>query len=355
MAESEAFELEHRGEVHRAADFDVLLKWAEDLRVSVSDRFRPAGSEDWTPVMHDPRLKALLSPENQWRVRMASGEFTAGSFEAVIRWARESRLSTDAVVEGPRTPPGGVLASALPALSGHLLEAGTMNEKVPRLRIDGRVYPAPDVETISRWISESRVPLDAQISLADGPWEPVGSCGLFDLEKWPQAALGDTDEPPDRPPVPLFVPEPVAQQAPPGDENVPATVISDAFPSESEPEKPPEGAEREEADDSEEFPMPEEDTPELFRVITVSGTEHAFEDPSEIIGLLRKRRIMEYDEVRHSSLPDGSASVGALADLVRKNRKGKAIGWRVTAVLLLAAAGVYLADTFGLIQVPWLP
>ncbi|MFO7625802.1 MAG: hypothetical protein R6V62_00925 [Candidatus Fermentibacteraceae bacterium] len=343
MAESEAYELEHRGEVHRARDFDVLLKWAEDLRMSVSDRFRPAGSEDWTPVTQDPRLKALLSPENQWRVRMASGEFTAGSFEAVTRWAQEGRLSTDAVVEGPRTPPGGVLASALPALSVHLVEAATVNEKLPRIRIDGRVYPAPDVETISRWISESRVPLDAQISLEDGPWEPVGSCGLFDLEKWPQAALGDTDEP--------F--ETVAQPATAGDEHAPATVIPDAFPPETA--APPKGAEREENDYVEELPHHEEDMPEPFRVITASGGEHTFEDPAEIIGLLRKRRIMEYDEVRHSSLPEGSASVGALADLVRKSRKGKGPGWRITAFLLLAAAGVYLADTFGLIEVPWLP
>ncbi len=137
------------------------------------------------------------------------------------------------------------------------------------------------------------------------------------------------------------------------DDDAPAAVISDTFP--SEPETPPEGVEHEEADDGEEFPLPGEDVPELFRVFTASGTEHTFEDPAEIIGLLRKRRIMEYDEVRHSSLPDGSASVGALADLVRKSRKGKGIGWRITAVLLLAAAGVYLADTFGLIEVPWLP
>lgn len=343
MAGSEAYELEHRGEVHRASDFDVLLKWAEDLRVSVSDRFRPAGSEDWTPVTHDPRLKALLSPENQWRVRMASGEFTAGSFEAVIRWAREGRLSTDAVVEGPRTPPGGVLASALPALSGHLVKAGTANEKLPRLRIDGRVYPAPDVETISRWISESRVPLDAQISLVDGPWEPVGSCGLFDLEKWPQAALSDTDEPPETAVLPV----------PSEGDDAPAAVMPDAFP--PEPEAQPEDGEPEETGDDGEPQLQQEDSPELFRVISGSGTEHTFEDPSEIIGLLRKRRIMEYDEVRHSSLPDGSASVGALADLVRKSRKGKGMGWRITAVLLISAACVYLADTFGLIEVPWLP
>ncbi len=343
MAESEAYELEHQGEVHRARDFDVLLKWAEDLRMSVSDRFRPAGTEDWTPVMQDPRLKALLSPENQWRVRMASGDFAAGSFEVVIRWAREGRLSTDAVVEGPRTPPGGVLASALPALSGHLVEAGAANEKLPRLLIDGRIYPAPDVETISRWISESRVPLDAQISLAEGPWEPVGSCGLFDLEKWPQAALGETDEPP----------EAVAQPAPADNRDAPAAVVPAAVV--PEPGVPPECAEREETDDDEEPSEPEEDAPEPFLVITASGVEHAFEDPAEIIRLLRKRRIMEYDEVRHSSLPDGSASVGALADLVRKNRKGKGLGWRIAAGLLLAAAGVYLADTFGLIEVPWLP
>lgn len=344
MADSEAYELEHGGEVHRAGDFGVLLKWAEDLRVSVSDRFRQAGTDDWTPVMQDPRLNAVLSPENHWRVRMASGDFTAGTFETVIRWAREGRLSTDAVVEGPRTPPGGVLASALPALSGHLVEPGTADERLPRISIDGRVYPAPDVETISRWITESRVPLDAQISLAEGPWEPVGSCGLFDLEKWPQAALGDTDEPPEA--------EIPAVQSRDADEA--ATAVPEPFT--RAPEAPAVVGEDEAAgaEDGEEPPMPDEETPEPFLVITASG-EHAFEDPAEIIALLRKRRVMEYDEVRHSSLPDGSASVGALADLVRKGRKGRGLGWRIAAVLLLAATGVFLADTFGLIEVPWLP
>lgn len=344
MAESEAYELEHLGEVHRAGNFEVLLKWAEDLRVGVSDRFRPAGSDDWKPVMQDPRLKAVLSPENQWRVRMASGDFTAGSFEVVIRWAREGRLSTDAVVEGPRTPPGGVLASALPALSGHLVEASAADEKLPRIRIDGRIYPAPDVETVSRWITESRVPLDAQISLAEGPWEPVGSCGLFDLEKWPQAALGDSDEPPE---IPL-------QPAPVRD----GDAAGIAVPSVPEPEQEPlpAAAIPDEPDlYEEEAARQDEDSPELFRVITASGGEHAFEDPAEIIALLRKRRVMEYDEVRHSSLPDGSASVGALADLVKKGRKGKGLAWRITAFLLLAATGVFLADTFGLVEVPWLP
>lgn len=338
MAESEAYELEHRGAVHRAANFKVLLKWAEDLRIEGGDRFRPAGSEEWMPVMSDPRLSALLSPENQWRVRMASGEYTAGSFEAVTKWAREGRLSTDAVVEGPRTPPGGVQAGALPALSAHLVEAGGKTGGLPRLRIDGRVYPAPDVETISRWISESRVPLEAQISLADGPWEPVGSCGLFDLETWPQAALGDTGEPPETAPEPDFTPAPAHRPSPVAPETVAAQVETLD----------------ENHDDGPPVHVPD-DSPETFRVITGSGVEYQCEDPAEMLVLARRRRIMEYDEVRHSSLPGGSASVGAVLDLVRKRGRGKGAGWKIAALVLLAAAGVFLADTVGWIQVPWLP
>ncbi len=350
MAESEAFELEHRGTVHRAADFDVLLKWAEDLRIDSSDRFRPAGSDDWKPVMQDSRLKTLLAPENHWRVRMSSGEFTAGSFETIAKWAREGRLSTDAVVEGPRTPPGGVMASALPALSAHLLEAETATGDLPRLMIDGRVYPAPDVETISRWISESRVPLEAQISLANGPWEPVGSCGLFDLENWPQAALGDAGEQHDQIPERVFVPEPLPQVSPPA-EAVPAgSVLPGIIAPAAAMGELPEYSGRGVPVDDDNAPEPEK-----FQVITGSGVEYSCVDPSEILVLLRKRKVMEYDEVRHSSLPDGSVSVGALVDLVRKKKRGMGVAWRITAVVVLAAAGVYLADTLGWIAVPWLP
>ncbi len=336
MAETEAYELEHRGAVHRAASFDVLLKWAEELRMDAGDRYRPAGTEDWFPVMKDQKLSALLSPENRWRVRMASGEYSTGGFETITKWAREGRLSTDAVVEGPRTPPGGVQATALPALSAHLVEAGWKADKLPRLRIDGRVYAAPDVETISRWISESRVPVEAQISLADGPWEPVGSCGLFDLETWPQAALGDTGD------LPGELPEPPPAPVPGPSPEVPPEFAAPV----PEPDR--------EATD--EHPLPEGDaSPEKFRVVTGSGVEYECEDPAEMVSLARKRRIMEYDEVRHSSLPGGSASVGAVLDLVRRGRRGKGSGWRIAALFLLAAAAVFLADTVGWIQVPWLP
>lgn len=352
MAESGAYELEHRGTVHRAADFDVLLKWAEDLRIDTADRFRPAGTEDWTPVVEEPRLKALLSPENHWKVRMASGEFTAGSFETVVRWAREGRVSTDAVVEGPRTPPGGVLASALPALARQLVEPRSGDDELPRLNIDGRIYPAPDVETISRWISESRVPLDASISLAGGPWEPVASCGLFDLEKWPHGALEDTGEPAEEKvrstPGPIPGPESESETEtgirPEPIDTLPTTGLT-------EPEAGPGGKGGE----------PEADTPggveepEPFRIITGSGLEYSCEDPVELLSMIRKRRIMEYDEVRHSSLPGGSASVGAVADLVRKRKHRRGAGWRIAALVFLAAAGIYLADTLGWITLPWLP
>jgi hypothetical protein len=349
MAESGAYELEHRGTVHRAADFDVLLKWAEDLRIDTADRFRPAGTEDWTPVKEEPRLNALLSPENHWKVRMASGDFTAGSFETVVRWAREGRISTDAVVEGPRTPPGGVLASALPALARQLVEPRPGDDELPRLNIDGRIYPAPDVETISRWISESRVPLDASISLAGGPWEPVANCGLFDLEKWPHAALEDAGEPPEEKAGAASrretAPEPEPSAEPESFQPVPA-------PGGARPDSGPGPQDEESGADT---AGEDQQGPEPFRIITGSGLEYSCEDPAELLSMLRKRRVMEYDEVRHSSLPGGSASVGAVADLVRRGKGGRGIGWKIAALVFLAAAGAYLADTLGWITLPWLP
>jgi hypothetical protein len=346
MSESQAYELEHSGGVHRASSFDVLLKWAEDLRVDGKDRFRPAGTHDWKQVTDDPRLAALLSPENHWRVRMSSGDFTAGSFEAVVRWAREGRLSTDAVIEGPKTPPGGVMASALPALAGQLKEADSDSDDLPRLRIDGIEYPAPDVETISRWITESRVPVDAEISLAGGIWEPVGSCGLFDLENWPQAALGEAEEPSGEPRP--SDPEPPLPE--PGESSVfpPAFTGRGELPDWFEKTRPPAEPEQKEEDS-------DGDSVESFTVITASGTEHSFEDPSEVLELLRKRKVMEYDEVRHSSLPEGSTSVGALADLMKRGRRRSGTGWWIAGAVLLAAAGVYFADTLGWITIPWLP
>lgn len=354
MAENRAFELEHDGRIHRATDYEVLLKWAEELRISGSDRFRPAGSDDWKPVTDDPQLAALLSPENLWRVKMSSGEFIAGSFEVIAGWARQGRLSTDAVIEGPKTPPGGVMASALPAVSGHLKETGVRNSDMPRLRIDGREYPSPDVETISRWISESRVPVEAEISLAGGPWEPVASCGLFDLENWPQSALGEVEEPS----------EEFSAQAPPEVLPEPSEPTPPLF-SEVEPPEPTEPGSAgplspEERDDPEtgagaEEPDPDSNHPaEAFRAISATGIEYEFEDPKEILTLLRRHRVMQYDEVRHSSLPGGSTSAGALADLMRRGRR-PGTWWRLAGAVLLASAAVYLADTLGWISIPWLP
>ncbi len=334
MAESGAYELEHRGTIHRASGFDVLIRWAEDLRVDEADRFRPAGSDEWTPVMEEPRLRALLSPENHWKVRMASGEFTAGSFEIVVRWAQEGRLSTDAVVEGPRTPPGGVQASALPVLARRLVEPRSGDDELPRLNIDGRIYPAPDVETVSRWISESRVPLDASISLAGGPWEPVASCGLFDLEKWPHAALEDTGEPGEEEgktsPGPTSGPEAEARIRPETfrivsavEKTEPATAAGGAG---SRGAVLSAGAKPEPAADGE---AEGKKGQESSRVITGSGVEHSDKEPDELLSMIRKREIAR--------------------------RRSRRTGWRIAAVVVLLAVGAYLADTLGWISLPWLP
>ncbi len=141
-----------------------------------------------------PQFASLLNPDNQWTVSMDSGVFKAPDFDVIVQWARDGRVTEDAVIEGPRTPPGGVRASALPAVAPHLREVPGKGSSAPWLRIDNREYRAPDTDTIRSWIRESRVPVESEISLDGKNWEPVISCGLFDLEDWPAEAHGTVEE-----------------------------------------------------------------------------------------------------------------------------------------------------------------
>jgi len=123
---------------------------------------------------------------------MGDKTYTAPDFETVVRWTREGRLASDAVIEGPRTPPGGVLAQGLPRLSPFLRPPmATGDDTPPRLRIDKVEYHPGDLDTIRTWIADSRVPVDAEISMAGGPWEPITECGAFEPETWPRGAWGE--------------------------------------------------------------------------------------------------------------------------------------------------------------------
>ncbi len=329
--ENGAYELNHRGVIHRASSFGQLLGWVKEYRVSAKDTFRKAGTEEWLPVMSQREFASILNPDNQWTVSMASGVFRAPDFDTVALWARESRLTEDAVIEGPRTPPGGVKASALPAVSPHLRELPGKKENAPWLEIDGRTYRAPDTETVRKWIRESRVPLEAGFSLDGENWEPVSSCGLFDLEDWPSAAHGTMEEPA----------LPVMPEIPPDEEPGPAVTVQDEVQAPDE-DNEDEATEKEAQVDPRTVPF----------VVTTSETEITVESVSELKRLLKKRLIFTYDEISHPTIPEESLSVGEFLERARK-AGSRRVMW-FWGVPLLAVAAAAVLELTGVIEVvPW--
>lgn len=335
--ESGAYELNHRGSIHRASDFSQLLSWVKEYRVSAGDTYREAGTEEWLPVMSRREFASILNPDNQWSVSMASGVFRAPDFETVVGWAREGRVTEDAVVEGPRTPPGGVKAAALPAMAQHLKELPGREQNAPWIRIDGRIYRSPDTDTVRSWIRESRVPVDSEFSLDGKNWEPVISCGLFDLEDWPDAAHGRVEED--------YLPEMPASEEP-------SPPIEEAPPSGGpaggeEEETLPESAGEEESTDGR-----DKEYRKVLLTVTTAENEITVESVSELKRLLRRRAIFSYDEISHPDNPDRTLSVGEYLEELRRAGKKKAFWiWGSAA----AAVAAYCAlELTGVIEtVPW--
>ena len=149
MTDDGAYEVMHAGRVHRAASMDTVLRWARERRITGEDSYRKAGEDRWNRVADHSALAEILDPSTWWTVKMDDREYTAPDFETVVEWTREGRVSTEAVIEGPRTPPGGVLASGLPGLAPFLREppAREPSEEPPRVRIDGREYGARTSQT----------------------------------------------------------------------------------------------------------------------------------------------------------------------------------------------------------------
>jgi len=334
--ESGAYELKHRDRIHRASDFNQLLEWAREYRITPEDSYRQAGTDQWIPVMSQREFASVLSPESQWSVSMKSGVFRAPDFETIIRWAGEGRITDDAVIEGPRTPPGGVRAAAFPAVSSLLKEVSDSGFRYPRLNIDGREYKAPDIEAIRGWIRDSRVPLESRISVDEGKnWETVSSCGLFDLEDWPAAAHGRVED--ERLPEMPENCEPAVQpsgpvqdgKAPAGDEK------KHEIPSEIGPEEV-------KADGGGSVP---------FTVVTAE-TEITVESVQELKRLVKKRLIFSYDEISHPSIKEESISVGEYLEGLRKRAGRKKMWlWAVPAILIAAAITLELTGVVEI--VPW--
>ncbi len=337
---SGAYELKHRGKIHRASEFSVLKKWVMESRVAAEDKFRVAGTEKWFPVLGEPEFAEFLGSGSRWIVRMASGEYKAHSFSVIAEWCRQGRITDDAVVEGPKTPPGGVKASALPAIAPFLCKQLAEKQIRPVLRIDGQQFTAPDTDTIRQWIKESRVPVDAEISLEGKDWEPVSNCGLFDLEDWPPAAHGRIEEEylPEMPSL-KSVPQPVK------------TII---------PEKT---SEEDEGDAS----VPEQTFREIREITrnadshssvpytVVSGnSETAVESIAQLKHLLRNKMIFSYDEIKHPSITEETISVGEF--LEKRKLSGESLVFKLLWGVPAAAAVAFALEYLKVVDfVSWLP
>jgi hypothetical protein len=345
---SGAYELKHCGKIHRASDFSELTGWVKESRVTAEDSFRSAGSEEWISITAEPELAAILNPSNHWTVTMKSGVFKAHQFEMIVRWAEEGRITDDAVVEGPRTPPGGVSATALPALAHNLRKPLDERKSFPLLRIDGREYPAPDADAIRSWIRDSRVPVESEISLDSKNWEPVSSCGLFDLEDWPQAAHGRVEE--------ELLPEMPRYQHSVSietDVSVPVTLHEEAVGSGEDEEsvfrKIQKGSSAQHTL-TQSVNTPENNIKLPFTVVS-GDSELAIESVAKLRALLKRREIYSYDELRQSGVTDGSTSVGEF--LARSKKRKSPFYWIMWGLFVAASAvsALELADVLSII--PW--
>jgi hypothetical protein len=322
MSEGSAYEVMHGGRVHRAASMDTVLRWARERRITGEDNYRKAGEDEWIRVADNSALAGILDPSTWWTVKMDDREYTAPDFETVVEWTREGRISTVAVIEGPRTPPGGVLASGLPGLAPFLREPPPRkpSEEPPRIRIDGRDYLPGSVDRIREWIKGSRIPLEAEISLDGGEWEPLSECSLFELEMWPSGAHGEeVDEGEAEPGSRPDKPERTGEGKPP---------LTDVTPERKE------GVSGEYSDDP-------------WQVVTLAG-EYEIRHPAEIFDLLDSKKAHSFDEVRHPDLPDGACSVAKMIEVLNLRRRWKYWWIWVLAALLLAAAAELYFKLFGL-------
>jgi hypothetical protein len=294
-AKAKAVELRHDGKTYRADNRDVFFKWAREHRISLDDSYRIAGTEKWIPVTANNELNILLDPENWWKIKMGGKTFVAPDWDAIVKWAKEGRLSVDVQIEGPKTPPGGILGKASTELSPYLREwvSDDPEKKPVRLRFDDRIFIPGNVDTLKKWILESRVPMEAEVSIQGEVWQPVADCGYFDPELWPtEASLMSADD----------LNKPVSRSKPPRYNTASEPPETDKPQSRDDVEPVFRDGTREgQAEDT-----PAADRQEkIYRITTSYGEDYIFENPEEVLALLKRKRIHSFDEVRHPDLPDG--------------------------------------------------
>ncbi|MCK4505560.1 MAG: hypothetical protein KAW14_08095 [Candidatus Aegiribacteria sp.] len=307
MAARKAVELRHEGRTYRADSREIFFKWAREHRISRDDSYRVAGADKWIPVTANSDLEKLLDPDNWWKIKMGSNTYIASDWDTIVKWAKDGRLSTEVQIEGPKTPPGGILGKASPELVPHLREllSEEPEEAQVRLRFDGRTFLPGDIDTLRRWIRESRVPAEAEVSLPGEEWQSASECVYCEKELWPEAAV-ESDES-DIPAIPESKFEP------------PEAGLVPESPSVEEPDKhgeviSPDSTEGqapvletiEETDEVEEIP---------YRIRTTYGEDYTFKQPQDVMSLLKRKRIHGFDEVRHQDLPDGAMSVSEFIEV----------------------------------------
>ena len=341
MAGAKAVELRHDGKTYRADNRDVFFKWAREHRISLDDSYRIAGTEKWIPVTANNELNILLDPENWWKIKMGGKTFVAPDWNAIVKWAKEGRLSVDVQIEGPKTPPGGILGKASTELSPHLREwvSDDPEKKPVRLRFDDRIFIPGNVDTLKKWILESRVPMEAEVSIQGEVWQPVADCGYFEVDLWPtEASSMPADESKElisrtKPPRSADVSEPPETGKP--------DTRDEAEPAFREGNREEQAAVASAADGRE----------KIYHITTSYGEDYTFEHPEEVLLLLKRKRIHSFDEVRHPDLPDGLMFVSEyLREFMPK--KGSFILLLILTVLF-GAAGV-LAIVFQQLNAQWM-
>ena len=334
MSEVRAVEVRHEGRIHRADSMETLLSWAREHRLSREDHYREAGTDQWLPVISHEGLDRLLDPENWWTLKMGGCEYVAPDWETVVRWTREGRLTEDVQIEGPKTPPGGILGKASPELAPYLRECEPEEPEIipPRLMFDGRTYLPGDLDTIRTWITESRVPLEAMISIDNGQWQPVTGCGHFEEGLWPTEALEAQSDAEKAPEV-----EGAGQQEDTRSETAEAVDV------EVTSKENPLSIEEEDVDgDPDTLNADEEDPSEPYRITTTFGEDYVLRQAREVSSLLRRKKIHSFDEVRHPSLPEGTMFVNEFIEVMDLRKGSGALLYTLGSIFVVGGAALFL-------------
>lgn len=335
MGEVKAVELRHDGKTYRAGSREIFFRWAREHRISIDDSYRIAGTERWIPVSANNELNILLDPENWWKIKMGGKTYVASDWDSIVQWAKDGRLSVDVQIEGPKTPPGGILGKASPELSPYLREwvPDDPKKKPLRIRFDGRTFIPGEMNNLKKWIQESRVPMEAYVSIQGEDWQLVTECGYFEKELWPTEASLVAEKPPSKaagtePPITDDVSEP---------------------PETASPERREEAASKDTVETVDDATGVEQKKP--FKITTAYGEDYVFTDPHELLSLLKRKRVNSFDEIRHPDLPDGAMFISEYLEEYMPSSKSTVI--LIMLTVLFGAAGV-AAIVFQQQEEPWM-